>query len=220
MFDFNAARKNMVDGQIHPSGVIDPDLLNAFENIPRELFVDEGLQKIACNDEQMAIGQGRMMLDPTTQARMIQALECNKDDCVLEVGAGTGYAAAILSSIVTTVVSVESDSELLQKAQKIWDKLDCVNIYGHQGDLKDGYLKSAPYRLILVNGAVCDIPQELVEQLAPQGRLITIIKKKDDVLGNVTLIESLGDGQFSTYNLFSASAHYLPGYEPGQSFKF
>ncbi len=220
MFDFTAARKNMVDGQIHPSGVVDPALLQAFENTPRELFVDDGLQKIACNDEEMAIGHGRMMLDPTTQARMIQALEVQQDDCVLEAGAGTGYASAILSSIVTTVVSVESDSDLLKKAQGIWDKLDCVNIFGHEGNLDQGYLKSAPYRLILVNGAVSEIPHELVDQLAPHGRLITIVKNKDDVLGKVTLVESLGDGQFSTYNLFSASAHYLPGFEPGQSFKF
>ena len=220
MPDFIAARKNMVDCQIHTSGIVMPGLLEAFESIPREKFAPESLKKIAYTDGDLPVGEGRFLLSPTTHARMIQAAKPEAGDVVLDIGGATGYSAAIISSLVTTVVALEENKKFLKQVDVLCQELNICNVVTLEGTLSKGGPDNAPYDLIFMNGATTEIPQKLVAQLAPQGRLITIIKQPGTVLGQVTIVQSLGENRFSSYSLFEAGAAYLPGFEPLPAFTF
>ncbi len=220
MLNFSQARTNMVDCQIHTSGVVDPLILEAFGNIPRELFVPEKLQDIAYHDDDLDIGQGRYLLDPALHAKMVQAAKPRADDVVLDIGCATGYSAAILAPIVTTVIALESNKRQLDKAVKLWDKIGACNVVAIEGGLNEGVPQHQPYSLIMLNGAVAELPFIICEQLAPHGRFLTIVKSPDQAMGRVVMAFKDGSGHISTQDLFDASAPYLAGFEPKSSFRF
>lgn len=220
VMDFQKARRNMVDSQIHTAGVVLPGLLKSFEDVPRERFVPRGLQGIACNDDEIPLGGGRFLLEPMVQARMIQALEPRADHVVLDVGGGTGYAAAVLAPLVSTVVAVEENEAMLDHALKTWLALDCFNIVGLKGSLTGGNPENAPYHAVLLNGAVETVPPALLEQLAPGGKLVAVVRPAGRVMGAATLFHNAGEGRFPSLRLFDAAAHYLPGFEPSPGFRF
>ncbi len=220
MADFQQARKNMVDCQIHPNGVITPDLLEAFEQTPRELFVPDEYQKMACNDEDIPLGHGRYLLEPSVHARMIQALELKSEDVVLDIGGGTGYSAAIISPLVSTVVAIESENDLSKRAEKIWESTGLCNIAFFEGALEEGNAGHAPYDSIIINGAVAQVPEKILEQLVSGGRLVCVVKEAGHVMGQAHLFQKLEDGQYSSYALFDAGTPYLKGFEPKPSFQF
>lgn len=220
MADPQKARKNMVDGQIHTHGVITPEILQAFESVPREQFVPELFTKNAYNDEDIPLGHNRYLMEPAVHARLIQALELTADDVALDIGGGTGYGAAILSSIVSTVVVLESEKELAKKAIRLWEKLGLCNIAIFEGALQKGHAENAPYDSIIINGAVSDVPQEILEQIAPNGRLVAIVKEPSHVMGEARLYQKDEDGHVSFYTLFEAGTPYLQGFEPRPQFNF
>lgn len=220
MSQFSAARTNMVDCQIHPAGIILPGLLESFQAVPREKFVPENLRSIAYTDGDLPLGEGRYLLEPSVHARLIQAAEPKSTDVVLDIGGATGYPAAIMSPLVTTVVAVEEKQKLLNLASRLWDEMGVCNVVGLKASLAGGSPEHAPFDLIFMNGAVAEIPGALVEQLGPEGRLVTIVKKPGAVMGQVVIVQNLGEKRFSSYTLFEAGAHYLPGFEPQATFTF
>lgn len=220
MFSFQQARTNMVDCQIHTSGVVSEAVLAAFETVPRELFVPKNLQKVAYTDEDISMGEGRFLLEPAVHAKMVQAAALKPTDVVLDIGCGTGYSAAILSSMATTVVAVEECQKWLGAAEKVWQDLGVCNVVSFNGKLTKGSPEHAPFDAIFINGAVSEIPENIVAQLAPDGRLVTVIKAPGETMGRAVIVQSLGAGQFSSYNLFSAGSPYLPGFAPKPAFTF
>lgn len=220
MTDFSQARTHMVDSQIHVAGVINPGLLKAFETVPRESFVPEELKNVAYLDEEITFGNDRFLLEPLTLSKMLEAADLKADDVVLDIGGATGYTATILSSLVSTVVALEGEQSFLDHADKVWNALDACNIVGKCSDITQGYSDKAPFDLIVMNGAIAEIPDNIQEQLSIGGRLLCIVKKPDETMGQVTLVKRITDKQFSSYNLFSAGCGYLPGFEPKPSFKF
>lgn len=220
MADFLQTRTNMVDGQIHPSGVIDPRILETFEKVPRELFVPERLQGVAYADEDLDIGQGRYLLEPMTHAKMIQAVQPVETDVVLDVGVGAGYSSAILSPMVMTIIALEHNKRQMDKAVKLWDRLDVCNVALIEGKLIDGVADQAPYSLIIINGAVEAVPDALLNQVDVGGRLIAIIRKTGQTVGQVTLFIRSEKGDVSSKVLFDASAPFLKGFEPKTHFQF
>lgn len=210
----------MVERQIHTAGVNDPHILDAYRNIPREAFVPEGLKHIAYMDEDLLLGDGRFLLEPITHARMVQALAPASEHVILDVGGVTGYSAAILSGLVTTVIALEQQKTCLDRAAKIWEGLEICNVAGVKGCLSAGYPENAPYDLVFMNGAVSEMPEKLVEQLTPGGRLITILRKPEFKIGQVTLVKNMGKNEYSTHCLFEAGCPYLPGFEPQPQFVF
>lgn len=220
MFNFQTARKNMVDCQIHPSGVINPQLLHAFETVPREVYVSSVSAQVPYADEDIIFDDGRFMMDPTVHARMIQTLDIKPTDQVLDVGCASGYSAAILSYLANSVVALEAKQSYLTAAQKNWDKTGIGNITAVKGDLKVGCDQHAPYNAIILNGAAAQIPEFLVKQLKPQGKMILIVRKPGRKMGHVTLVQHQGNGQYSDRQVFEAAAPYLPGFEPEPEFLF
>lgn len=220
MMNFELARKNMVDCQIHTNGVIDKRILNAFETIPREKFVPSRLQNTAFNDEDLRVAEGRYLLEPSVHARLIQALDLKPEGVVLDIGGGTGYSAAILSSIVSTVVVVESEPTFLDRLADTLDQLDIRNVATFSGDLREGNAGHAPYDSIIINGAVASVPQAILDQLAPDGRLVCVVKQAGKPMGEGTVFQKAENGSVSSYPLFDAATPYLEGFEPRATFNF
>ena len=220
MTNFTAARTNMVDSQIHTMGVVSEPILNAFRTVPREEFVPEGQKGIAYCDEDMPVAKGRCLMEPVTHARLIQAVTPAANDTVLDIGGATGYSAAILSRLVGRVVAVEADPSLLTQAQANWARLGCDNVIGQPAGFAEGCAAHAPYSLIFVGGSVNCVPDALLAQLAPHGRLVAVIRGKGDKIGRATLFVKTANGAISERILFDAAVPYLPGHEPRNEFVF
>ena len=220
MTDYAQARKNMVDCQIHTSGVVHTGLLNAFETVPREIFVPDELKGVAYFDESLPITKNRALFEPLTLSKMLEAANLSPDDVVLDIGGATGYAAAIMSSNVSTIIALESKEEYITAAEKHWKELDACNIISCEGALKDGEPEKGPYDVILMHGAVPEIPENITAQLAENGRLLVIIKEPGEQIGRATLVQSLGENTFSSYTLFECGADYLEGFAPKPAFNF
>ncbi len=217
--DFQKARKNMVDCQIHTGGVILPALLAAFETVPRERFVPESAQGVSCVDESLPLEAGRFLLEPLVQARMIQALAPQPTDVVLDI-AGAGYSSALLSSLVSTVVMIEESAMLRARSAKIFKEYGYANIVAIEGQFTDGAPHAGPYDGILINGAVTEVPRDLLSQLAPKGRLVALLKTPKAMVGTVVLFENNDDGTYKSSLLFDSAAHYVPGFTPAPAFMF
>jgi protein-L-isoaspartate(D-aspartate) O-methyltransferase len=214
--DYALARLNMVESQIRTNKVTDPDLIAAFESVPREQFVPKGKRGIAYTDEALEIGEGRYMLEPMVLARLLQAAMPGPTDVALDVACGTGYATALLSRLVSTVVGVDAVEQLVEQGNGILSGLEIDNAALVSGSLNAGYRKQAPYNVILVNGAVETLPDDLFEQLAEGGRLVTIEGGSTVGPGQAVLYEKLA-GRIGRRILFDAGTPMLAGFrrEPG-----
>lgn len=153
-------------------GIRDQAVINAMREVPREAFIDERLQEQAYGDHPLPIAEGQTISQPYIVAYMIEALQLDAADRVLEIGTGSGYAAAVLSRIVTTVHTVERLSGLAHSARQRLELLGYTNIIVHVGDGTLGWPEYAPYDAIVVTAGAPSVPKPLLEQLAIGGRLV------------------------------------------------
>lgn len=217
---FQKARGAMIDSQIHTMGVVSEPLLEAFNIVPRERFVPEEIQGVSYCDEDIEIGGGRYLMEPSVLARLIEAAHLKKDHVVLTVGSGAGYSAAILSLLVTTVVALEHEEAFISQAQAVWDELGYCNIAGLSGELAQGAPKAAPYDYIFFNGAVCDVPEAIKAQLKVGGSIFALIKSAGQTVAKATQIKSIAENVYSDHVLFDAGTPYLQGFAPKKEFVF
>jgi protein-L-isoaspartate(D-aspartate) O-methyltransferase len=218
MADFAAARLNMVESQLRTNKVTDLRLLGAFETVPRELFVPEPLRGIAYIDEDVPLGGGRFVMEPRVLARLLQAAQPGPEDVALDLGCGSGYATAILSRLVATVVALEDDAALATAVNRTLGELEIDNAVVVEGRLTEGYPKQAPYNVILLGGAVAEVPAAIADQLAEGGRLVTVVSAGPG-LGRATLMRRDG-GVISCRVLYDAALPVLPGFEAAPGFVF
>ncbi len=209
MTNFLQERTNMIDGQIHTAGVVNEAILNAFQTTPRELFLPEKLKAVAYTDENLDIGQGRYLMEPIVHSKMLQAIEPTSSDVVLDIGCGSGYSSAILSSIVSTVIAVENNKRQIDKANRAWESLDCCNIALIDNKLNEGEPEHAPYSMIVINGAVTEVPSAILDQLDINGRLVTVVTKAGQKNGQAMLFVKNQNGSVSSKALFDASIPFL-----------
>lgn len=223
MLSSEISRKNMIDGQIKPNKVTDEGLLDALARIPREKFVPRHLQGMAYVDEDINLGNGRTLPEPVVIARLIQAAAITPQDVVLDIGCGTGYSAALLSQMATTVVALESDKEIATQAERHLHELDIHNVAViTTARLSDGYPQQAPYHVILINSSLARVPQALLDQLSPGGRLVAVETSSETIkgfMGQAVLFTRTADG-FEKKNLFDAAVPTLPGFETEKKFAF
>lgn len=220
MIDYDLARKNMIDGQIHPSGVVNKAILDSFAAIPRELFVPDKLQSIAYMDQSLSLGQGRYLIEPSMYAKLLQVLAPSKEDVVLDIGASSGYSSAILSPLVTTIIAIEKNKRQMDRATRMWSKLELCNIALIEGELADGHAEDAPYSLIILNGSVDKVPQSLLDQLADEGRLACFIREHDSPFGKAVIYYKNKQGHVSFKSIFDAGIPYLEECMGSASFDF
>ena len=194
MKDFAALRRQMVNTQLASRGIRDPAVLEAMSTVPRELFVPVDSVQFAYADAPLPIGQGQTISQPYIVALMTEALELSPDERVLEIGTGSGYAAAVLTRIAKTVYSVERHPELARAAEARFWQLGYDNIQVHIGDGTQGWPEHAPYDAIVVTAGGPEIPDPLREQLSAGGRLVMPVGARPDMqqLVRVRRINSKG----------------------------
>lgn len=162
----------MVERQLRGRGIRDERLLHAFDNVPRELFVVPELRELAYSDGPLPIGFGQTISQPYIVAAMIEAARIASSDHVLEVGAGSGYAAAILGEVAASVIAVERVPELAAAAAERLTRMGYTNVRVVQGDGTLGWREEGPYDAILAAASGRQLPQSLIDQLAKDGRLV------------------------------------------------
>ena len=172
--DSQTARTLMVDGQVRPNKVTDPRIIAAMRRIAREEFVPPQLADLSYSDEDVPLGNGRYLMEPMVIARLVQMAAPRPDERVLVVAAGSGYGAAVIADCGAQVVALEEDPALLALARRaLASQAPSVTLV--EGKLIAAWLSAAPYDVILIEGAVEDIPPAIVAQLKPEaGRLVTV----------------------------------------------
>jgi protein-L-isoaspartate(D-aspartate) O-methyltransferase len=223
MINEPAARLNMVEGQLRTNKVTDEAVLDGFLTTPRGRFVPSNLRGIAYVDDDIPLGNGRFLVEPLVLARLLQLAEIGKDDKVLEIGCASGYATAILAKIAASVVAVESDPQLAAAARVNLQALGIGNVQLQEAAMTAGWRAGAPYNVILINGAVGEIPASISEQLAEGGRLVTVTEGSAGPVearcGSAVLM-TRAEGKLSNRPAFDATVEMLPGFARRPAFVF
>jgi protein-L-isoaspartate(D-aspartate) O-methyltransferase len=181
MTDYAAEREAMVERQLKRRGIVEQPIVDAFLAVPREAFVGPGYAHLAYGDHPLPIEAGQTISQPYIVALMIQAAGIERGDRVLEVGAGSGYAAAVIGHIAAKVVAIERQPDLVAAARGRIERLGYRNVEIVEGDGTRGWPDEAPYDAILAAASGSHLPQPLIDQLAPRGRLVMPLGAPDAV---------------------------------------
>lgn len=209
MQDFVQNRTTMVDNQVRTCDVTNIELLDALLSVPREAFVGANKQDFAYIDEDIALGNGRFLMEPAPFAKLVQACSVKPDDLVLDIGCATGYSSAVFSQLASMVIGVEQDEDLAEKAEITLNELDYDNVAIVKGTLNEGFAKEAPYDVIFIGGAIDEVPSALFAQLKEGGRLVAV-----EGIGNsatAKLYTRMGD-DVSGRKIFNCAIKLLPGF--------
>ncbi len=215
MTDFANRRHLMVDTQIRPSDVTRFPIIAAMLEVPREIFVPDAQREAAYADANLDLGNGRVLLEPRTFAKMLDALDIAEDELVLDIGCGYGYSTAVVARLAQAVVAVEEDETMAEEATGLLAEAGADNAIVHAGPLADGAPEHGPYDVIIVEGGVEEVPAALIDQLKEGGRIACIFM--DETLGAVRVGYKL-DGPVSWRFEFNATAPVLPGFEKRRAF--
>ena len=221
--EYSELRVKMVDGQIRTTDVTNAAILLAMGAVPREAFVDAQRRELAYIDEDQEISpaQGgraaRFLMEPSPFAKLLQLAEIRSNDAVLDVGCGTGYSSAVISCFAGSVTALESESELAGRAVTTLGDLGYANVEVVTGSLTGGHPAKAPYDVILLGGAVEELPQVLFDQLKERGRLVAV-----EGYGNagVARLYLKDNGLVTGRRAFNAAIPPLPGFEKPGMFEF
>ena len=217
MGDFENAREQMVDTQIRATDVTSYRVLDAFLEVPRELFVPASKRAFAYSDADIKISDSRTMTQPSPLAKLLQLSEIDSEDLVLVIAPNSGYSAAIASRLANTVVALEDDEALANKAQDVISDLGYDNVAVISGELSEGVPSQGPFDVIFIEGTVEEIPQTLLSQLKEGGRLVTV-----DGTGRraeAVCILRTGD-HFSRRSAFDINVPVLPEFRKEEAFQF
>src|SRR4051794_9282158 len=211
MTDYAAEREAMVERHLKRRGITEKPILDAFLTVPREEFVDSEYAHLAYGDHPLPIEAGQTISQPYIVGLMIEAAGIKPGDNVLEVGAGSGYAAAVISRIAQKVIAIERQHDLVEIARERLQRLGYDNVEVVEGDGTRGCRDHAPFDAILAAASGSHVPRPLVEQLAPNGRivmpigdpgwvqeLIKVTKQEDGILkqenlGGVRFVPLIGE---------------------------
>ena len=180
--DFASERAEMVERQLAARDIVDERVLAAMGVVPRHLFVPEALREQAYADHPLPIGEGQTISQPYIVALMTQAIGLSGDERVLEIGTGSGYQAAVLAELAREVHSIEIVEPLAERARATLESLGYSNLRLRVGDGYRGWPEAAPFDAIVVTAAPDHVPEPLVDQLAPGGRMLIPVGSADQEL--------------------------------------
>ncbi len=215
MSDYALRRTMMVDTQVRPNDVTKFPIIEAMLSVPREEFVPDAVREAAYVGENIDIAPGRVLLEPRTLSKLLDASDLQLTDRVLLLGAGLGYSAAVIGRMAGTVVAVEEDANLAAAAEARLGALGATNVIVRQAALSEGAAKDAPFDRIIIEGAVEEIPTAIAAQVAEGGRIAAIFM--EGALG-VARIGHKIDGHITWRFAFNASAPVLPGFAARRPF--
>jgi len=209
MTDYAALREMMVDTQVRPADVTKFPIIEAMLTVPKERFVPDGARKTAYVGANVDLGAGRVVLEPRTFAKMLDALDLQRDELVLDLGAGLGYSAAVIARLVEAVVAVEADPAMAADAQSELSEYGADNVAVVEASLTEGAAKHGPYDAIVIEGAAEQVPAALSDQLKDGGRIGCVFM--EGALG-VCRIGHKSAGRISWRYAFNGAAPVLPGF--------
>ena len=212
--NFEHMRKAMIASQLRTTGTNDPAVLAAMGEVPRERFLPADRAALSYADALVPLGNGRELNNPMALGRLLTEAGPRKGERALVIGAGTGYAAAVLSRLVGPVIAVEDDPELAAAAREALAGYEVTLI---EKPMVQGHGAHAPYDLILIDGAVEFVPQALIGQLADRGRIASGIV--EDGVTRLALGRKAGEG-FGMAAFTDAAAAILPGFKKPRAFTF
>ena len=212
------ARFNMIEQQIRPWNVLDTEVLHLLSVVKREDFVPLAHKALAFVDMQIPLGYGQCMLEPRIEARMLQDAAVQKHEKVLEIGAGSGYMAALLAHRAQRVISLEINPDLAQMARTNLQKAGVHNVEVRQFDGAKGTTADGPFDVIVLSGSVAELPQSLLAQLKTGGRLIAIVGEEPAM--RVTLVTRTGEAEFVTSSPWDTVAPRLLNFPEPSHFHF
>ena len=205
----------MVDTQVRPSDVTKFPIIDAMLSVPREAFLPDSLAEAAYAGEMLDVG-GRIVVEPRTFAKMLDALALDLDDVVLDIGCAMGYSSAVLAHMVSAVVGVEDDADRAADAQHRLSRAGVDNAAVMDGPLAEGAAKHGPYDAILIEGGAEEVPAAICDQLKDGGRIVAILM--DGALGRV-MVGHKSSGDVDWRFAFNATAPVLPGFERARAFQ-
>ena len=212
------ARFNMIEQQIRPWDVLDADVLRLLSVVKREDFVPLAHKALAFVDMEIPLGEGQCMLAPRVEARMLQDAAIQKHETVLEIGAGSGYMAALLAHQAQRVISLEINPELAKLARANLQKGGIHNAEVRQIDGSQGAPSEGPFDVIMLSGSVAELPQALLAHLKVGGRLIGIVG--DEPMMRATLVTRTSETDFTTRQPWDTVAPRLLNFPEPSNFRF
>ena len=216
--DIEQARFNMIEQQIRPWGVLDSQVLQLLALVQREQFVPAAQRALAFVDMEIPLGGGQHMLAPKVEARLLQDLAVHKHEKVLEIGAGSGYMAALLARRAQSVLTLEIDEGLANLGRSNLQRAGIYNVEVRHADGSSGLSAEAPFDVILLSGSVAQAPQQLLSQLRLGGRLAAIVGEQPVM--RATFIRRTGETQFQTSQRWDTVADRLRNFAEPSRFSF
>ena len=212
------ARFNMIEQQIRPWDVLDQGVLSLLAVVKREDFVPSAYKALAFVDTEVPLPNGQCMLAPKVEARLLQELDVRKHERVLEVGAGSGYMAALLGHKAQQAITMEIDAQLAEMARANLRRAGVMNVGVRQADGSRGLAEEGPFDAILLSGSVAEVPAQLLAQLKVGGRLAAIVGQQP--IMRAMLFTRNVEHDFSSVELFDTVAPRLVGFDEPSRFKF
>lgn len=216
MTDFTTRRTMMVDTQVRPSDVTKFPIIDAMLTVCREDFVPAVQREAAYMGENLDLGQGRVLLEPRTLAKMLDALAITNAEMVLDIGCAMGYSAAVVAHMAEAVIAVEEDDTMAAEAVEALNAAGADNVVVHIGPLSEGAPQHGPYDVIIIQGGVAEVPSAITDQLKDGGRIASLFMQ--GALGEVRIGYKRGN-QISWRAAFNAGAPVLRGFEKQAAFQ-
>jgi protein-L-isoaspartate(D-aspartate) O-methyltransferase len=212
------ARFNMIEQQIRPWDVLDPAVLALLAQVHREDFVPPALRSMAFVDSELPLPEGQTMLAPRVEARLLQELQLKRHERVLEVGAGSGYMAALLAHQAQQVITLDIQPVLARLAETNLKLAGVGNVDVRCADGSAGLPGEGPFDAIVLSGSVAAVPPALLQQLVPAGRLVAIVG--NDPVMRAMLFTRSAQAAWSQVDLFDTVAPRLSGFPESERFHF
>lgn len=215
MPDYARRRTFMVDTQVRPSDVTKFPIIDAMLHVPREAFTPRDRREAAYVGENIEIAPGRVMLEPRTLAKMLDALAITGSELVLDIGTGYGYSAAVIARMAEAVVAVEDDEDRVSEAQGALSDNGADGVIMQHAALNEGAPEHGPYDVIVIEGGIEALPEAIADQLKEDGRIAALFMEGE--LGTVR-VGYKQNGDITWRFAFNAAAPVLPGFEKATEF--
>ncbi len=212
------ARFNMIEQQIRPWNVLDPDVLDLLVVVKREHFVPEAYKNLAFSDTEIPLGHGATMLTPPVEARMLQEVAIKKHENVLEIGAGSGHMAALLAHRARHVTTVEIVPEVKAMAEKNLAAAGITNVTVELGNGAEGWDKGAPWDVIVISGGLETLPEAFLKQIKVGGRIAAIVGHAPVM--SCQVVTRVSETGFDTVKVFETNVKLLSSVAPASRFTF
>ncbi|MBP0621472.1 protein-L-isoaspartate O-methyltransferase family protein [Cupriavidus consociatus] len=216
--DLEKARFNMIEQQIRPWDVLDQEILDLLAVVKREQFVPAAYASLAFVDMEIPLPAGQNMLPPRVEARILQDLAVRKHENVLEIGAGSGYMAALLANRARHVLTVDIVPELVELARTNLASAGVTNVDVAEGNAADGWAAAAPYDVICISGSLPALPQSILSQVKVGGRIAAIVGELPVM--EARLITRVSETEYQVVNLFETAVKPLQGAARPSQFQF